>query len=620
MDLRHIFDFEKKPTISDFYAAAGSFGVHDAIDSITKPTEDGFVAAWSGHTVKTAISEDGGVFFRQDRIENTGNTPLALTHYRSRFVLPGDAYDVYTQQSFWQNESRGGWAPLITEASVTSGGMYTAREGAPMLAVYNRQSRRGIVFHLLPRTAYRLTARKASVSSTVYTVIEAEMYDPALSITLAPGEVIEPSPILYYEFSDRLSLDAHILHSYLNRHYPRRHMAAHYNTWLAFFDRVSFDKVKAEIGQAAAVGCEYFTLDAGWFGEGAGGWYAHIGNWRENTTGGYAGRMREIADLVHAHGMRFGLWLEPERAHPDAPILKEHPEYFLPRPSNEGMYYLDFADEAARRYITELTLSLVDAYGIDLIKFDFNGSLPYDPTHTAFYHYHRGKKAYLAALRQACPDMYLECCAGGGYRMEIENLTCYDGFWFSDNQSPYAGLRIIKDTLLRLPPAAIEHWAVITEADGFCDINTGKDSPRLIATDDAKWEQVVGAPLPYMLGFLTGGMPAFSCRLTKLSDKTKEALTAHLAALRQNREFYRNATCRILADSDGVLCLQFENTDRHLLLFYSDSPKHPSATVYPSIAARTYTVDGEERSYEALCRDGITVTLTAHDSKAVWVE
>lgn len=619
MDLHTLYRFDNLPGISDFYAAAGSFGVHDVMESVSRTTEDGFLAEWEDHTVRATVTEEGGVFFRCDRIENTGDAPLTLTHYRSRFALPGDAYDVYTQQSFWQNESRGAWAPLVTEVSVTSGGMYTAREGAPMLAVWNRQSRRGIVFHLLPHTAYRLTARKASVSNTVYTVIEAEMYDPALSLTIAPGEIIEPSPILYYEFSDRLSLDAHLLHAYLCRHYPRRHMPVHFNTWLAHFDKVSFDKVTAEIGEAAAVGCEYFTLDAGWFGEGEGGWWAHIGNWRENLTGGYCGRMREISELVHAHGMRFGLWLEPERAHPNAPIVKEHPEYFLKRPGDSGMYYLDFANEEARRYITELTLSLAETYGVDLFKFDFNGSLPYDPTGCAFYHYHRGQKAFLAAIRAAIPELYLECCAGGGYRMEIENYIHYDGFWFSDNQSPRAGLGIIKDTLLRLPPAAIEHWATVTEAGGFTSA-TGEDTPRLIATDDAKWEQVIGVPLSYMLGFLTGGMPAFSCRLSRLSPKTREALAAHLAAFRENREFYRAATCRILCDSDGVLCLHLERDDRHLLLFYSDGPKHPSVTVYPALGKRAYTVNGEERSCEALARDGITETLAARDSKLVWIE
>ena len=620
MDLRQIFDFGGRRDISDFYAAAGSFGIHDVIGSVTKPTDDGFIAEWGDHTVRTAITEDGGVFLRQDSIENTGSAPLTLTHYRARFTLTGDAYDVYTQQSFWQNESRGAWQPLVTAVSVTSGGMYTSREGAPMLAVYNRQSRRGIVFHLLPRTAYRLTARKATVSNTVYTVIEAEIYDPALSLTLAPGEVIEPSPILYYEFSDRLSLDAHILHAYLNRHYPRRRVASHYNTWLAHFAKVSYEAVMAEIDEATAIGCEYFTLDAGWFGEGGHNMWHMIGDWRENTTGGYEGKMAEIAARVRERGMRFGLWFEPERAVGHAPIITEHPEYFVKGADSGSEHFLDFANPEARRYITDTLNALIDRYGIKLIKLDFNSSFPYDPGHGAFYHYHRGQKEFLAALRAHTPDLYIECCAGGGYRMEIENLIHYDGFWFSDNQSPYAGLDIIKGTLLRLPPAAIEHWAVFTEAEGFRNIATGEDETRLVATDDAKWENVVGAPLPYMLGFLTGGMPAFSCRLTRLSAATKESLRAHLAAFRENRDFYAGATCRILADGDGVLCLHLENADRHLLIFYADNPKHPSVTVYPTLSGRDYTVNGEERSHDVLLRDGITVTLDARDARCVWIE
>ena len=138
--------------------------LHDVLASVTRPTDDGFVAEWGDHTVRAVITEDGGVFQRRDSLLNTGSTPLTLTHYRSRFALPGDAYDVYTQQSFWQNESRGAWAPLVTEVSVTSGGMYTSREGAPMLALWNRQSQRGIVFQTKIKSERKLILDFSKVS------------------------------------------------------------------------------------------------------------------------------------------------------------------------------------------------------------------------------------------------------------------------------------------------------------------------------------------------------------------------------------------------------------------------------------------------------------------------
>jgi len=42
-----------------------------------------------------------------------------------------------------------------------------------------------------------------------------------------------------------------------------------------------------------------------------------------------AGRMTEFADLVRSLGMKFGLWMEPERALPTSKAAKEHPEFYL---------------------------------------------------------------------------------------------------------------------------------------------------------------------------------------------------------------------------------------------------------------------------------------------------
>ena len=587
MDLRQIFDFGGRRDISDFYAAAGSFGYHDVVGSVTKPTGDGFIAEWGDHTVRTTITEDGGVFLRQDSIENTGSAPLTLTHYRARFTLTGDAYDVYTQQSFWQNESRGAWQPLVTAVSVTSGGMYTSREGAPMLAVYNRQSRRGIVFHLLPRTAYRLTARKATVSNTVYTVIEAEIYDPALSLTLAPGEVIEPSPILYYEFSDRLSLDAHILHAYLNRHYPRRRVASHYNTWLAHFSSVSYRAVMAEIDEAAAIGCEYFTLDAGWFGEGGHNMWHMIGDWRENTTGGYEGKMAEIAARVRERGMRFGLWFEPERAVGHAPIITEHPEYFVKGADSGSEHFLDFANPEARRYITDTLNTLIDRYGIKMIKLDFNSSFPYDPGHGAFYHYHRGQKEFLAALRAHTPDLYIECCAGGGLRMAICNVPYFNSFWMSDNHSLKDQLDIYKGTLVRMPARALEHWITVEGTEAFRENFSGERPPLVYTCGNATWSREESIREDFLLLASRGGPIGFSCDLAAIPEKFFKALKESVAEYKSSREFWKRAECRILADSDRALVLQFSDARLEVikLCAFGKSKHQKSVTVTPAVSA-----------------------------------
>lgn len=605
MDLHNIFYLGS--TLCPF-SATGSFGSTEAGGASVSKTAEGYSATVGDLLITANLSEEDGVLLRRDTLKNVGNTPLTVNHYASRFVLQGGEYDAYTQLSTWQNESRGEWQPLSGEVSVAATGMYTAADGAPMLALLDRLGGRGTVFHLFPRTGWRLRAARRSVSDRLFTVIECEVADPALAITLAPGECFQPSPVLYYRFCDRRSLDCHILHTWLDRHYPRRGLPVLYNTWLAHFDKIDFDSLAAEVREAAALGCEYFTVDAGWFGESVTGWWSAIGDWRENTSGALCGRMRELSELVRECGMQFGLWLEPERALATTPAVTAHPEYFLAGASLGSSRFLDFANPEALAYITKVTCDLIEQYGIRLLKFDFNVAFPYDPRHRAFYDYHRGQREYVATLRARYPGLYLECCAGGGKRMDLSTLALYDGVWFTDNQSPYAGLSILAGSLLRLHPAYLERWGVLDEAE-FLSIDTGKPSPRLMATDDAKWEGVVTTTADYMRGFFTGGSPALSCNLTRLSEGTKEALRAIIAEHKQSRSFFAHAACRVLACGEGVLCLQYSRSDYHRLVIYTQTTRTPAVTLYPHLTGEAYLVNGNRIPGAALRKNGITVPL-----------
>ena len=618
MTRRSLYNFENRPGISDIYTLAGSRGVHDGQNATTKEMEDGFIATGEGYTLTATVEERGGVMMRTDTLKNTADTPLGIQRYACRFAFPGAAFDVYTQKSHGQHESRGAWQPLVTEVTATAGGMFTTTDAAPILAVYDRISRRGVVFHLLPCHAWQMRAalRAGSYGGAIFTVVEIALYDPAPRLFLSPGEELSFSPVVFYEFSDRESLNCERLHAFMQAKYPRRPLPVLYNTWLGFFDRISMEKLLPEVAEAAAIGCEYFTVDAGWFGEGELSWGSAIGAWQENRTGGLGGRMAELADAVRRAGMKFGLWLEPERALAKTAIVREHPEYFLDTPLGSS-YFLDFSNPEARRYITELTLLLVRTYGIRLLKFDFNASLPNDPKGRAFLDYHRGYRAYLSDLRAACPDLYLECCAGGGHRMDLANYTLFDGFWFTDNQSPYDGLAILSGTVRRLPPAAIERWGVMREAEGFLSYGKEEPIPRLLATDDSTWRGIVSTSADYMCGFFSGGSPAFSCRLGGLSAETKATFRTFIEAFRKDRAFWSGASCRILCDTDGVLCLQYEYAGSIRLVFYTAKPENPVITVYPVIEERAYTVNGTTRTYASLQEEGVTVTLQKQSSATV---
>ena len=67
--------------------------------------------------------------------------------------------------------------------------------------------------------------------------------------------------------------------------------------------------------------------------------------------------MIDIANSVRAAGMKFGLWLEPERANVNSDAMKEHPEFYLPITGDADNYLLDFANPDAVDWMLGVMLS-----------------------------------------------------------------------------------------------------------------------------------------------------------------------------------------------------------------------------------------------------------------------
>ena len=386
-----------------------------------------------------------------------------------------------------------------------------------------------------------------------------------------------------------------------------------YNTWLYKFDRFTFDDLVAQAEAAASIGVEYFMIDAGWFGDGE-DWWSCRGDWEENMTFGFCGRMKEFSDVVREKGMKPGFWLEPECASFESKIVKTHPEYFLP---GEGSMFLDFANPDALEYIFQKTCELIDRYGAKFIKFDYNADKINDERREAFTKYFRGHAEYLRRLKERYPDLYLENCASGGMRMSIRDGLLCDSFWLSDNQSPYYSNEIFKNTLLRLPPQWIECWATIQSVEKLNMVHDTRDYPeKIIATNDATWEDVTGIHKDYLQAFLTGSPIGLSCDLTGLSENVLDFLRKFIADFKQNREFWMNAVCHILTDTETMLVLEYrsEDFDRAEIVVFKNKALQSDISVYPVLSAeKTYEVsDRGEISGADIMQDGINVDLAKY--------
>ncbi len=585
----------------------GSFGeLHGALkvteNTVRTQQEDGLCAV-------SVLSCCEGVTSRKTTITNNGEKPVSFSSLCDKFCFDGGPWSVYTQFNAWENESRGGWQPLVTEICAESRGVRTNTDAVPFAVLWNDASGHGTAFHLIPDAAWELSVRRVGDGmDTDHVEVTLGFNHRGFTMTLAPGESAALPEILYYSVTDKMSMDAWKLHRYCARMMPRRFpMPVIYNSWLSRFDRFTYEHLASQIPAAAELGAEYFVIDAGWFGKGA-EWTKGRGDWKENRVTAFAGRMKEFSDAVRKEGMGFGIWLELETADDCSEIYSKHPEMFLSGNGN----LLDFSQKAAQDYAFDTVARLVHDYGVSFFKFDFNSSLHFDRDGHAFRDYMHGYDAFLMRVREAFPDVYLERCASGGFRMNLADGRLCDSYWLSDDQSPMAGMRIFRDTVRRMPPQWIERWTTI---QSFCDFRpsyTSESSEMTLATDDAIWTDVRSVHPSFLRAFLTGSPIGFSCDLTCLSSSVRENLRSLTKEIKNDRSFWTEAECRILYDSDTLLALQFCNRDfkRIEILVFSFRLTQRTLTVFPAMTdGASYQMGDATLFADAVAENGLTLTV-----------
>lgn len=104
--------------------------------------------------------------------------------------------------------------------------------------------------------------------------------------------------------------------------------------------KVPESELRHLVDRAAQLGMEYFFIGADWVPEyRIWGPYEQYGSPTESWSFPVdreifpSGTLRPFSDYVHSKGMRFALWFDPERAFNHWPVVQEHPDWFMPKPS-----------------------------------------------------------------------------------------------------------------------------------------------------------------------------------------------------------------------------------------------------------------------------------------------
>lgn len=267
------------------------------------------------------------------------------------------------------------------------------------------------------------------------------------SLRLLPGEAIRSPSILLVADNDKQNPDAtNRLRSVLRQNYlptspvgdpvtPIAHMT------MATFHRTGIATEQDElatVSRAANLGLEAYWVDACWYGKSP-DWSTEVGNWFVRTEAFPRG-LRPISDAAHAAGMKFVLWMEPERARVASALATEHPEFFLTVPGDEQNLLLDLGREDARAYVLDLISRVITNFGVDIYRQDFNIA-PLTAWRSADrpermgiteIRYIEGLYALWDGLLNRHPGLVIDNCASGGRRIDLETMRRSVPLWRSD--------------------------------------------------------------------------------------------------------------------------------------------------------------------------------------------
>jgi alpha-galactosidase len=278
---------------------------------------------------------------------------------------------------------------------------------------------------------------------------------------LAPGEEIELPGVVISGYAGDLDAGSQQWRDWVRDAWtpetPGNWPWVQYNHWYAYYGDIDQERLYEEAELAAEAGCEVFVIDDGWFvGRKADSYHAGWGNWVEDRAK-FPDGLLAFGDRMRGLGMKFGLWVEPERAAIDSPILLEHPDWAtrrdgatVSRPdADKGSVHLCFGNPKVQDWVIADISRVVQEYGVDWLKWDYNigfGLGCDDPDHghqagDGQWAHTLGLYRVLEGIRANCPELMIENCASGGHRVDLGTLRHTHTNWVSDYTNRAASCR-----------------------------------------------------------------------------------------------------------------------------------------------------------------------------------
>jgi alpha-galactosidase len=400
-----------------------------------------------------------------------------------------------------------------------------------------------------------------------------------------------------------------------------------YNTWYAYGTQIDETSMRDEMQRASARGAELFVIDAGWYPntgvDGPADFDAGLGGWTPDADR-FPNGLAPLRDYAHRLGMKFGLWVEPERVSLALVGGDGVRESWLA--TTGGEYGSDHAAQiclagaAARQWLFARLTGLIDEVQPDYLKWDNNMFVNCDraghghgSTDGNFGHVN-ALYGLLSALRDRYPDLLIENVSGGGNRLDVGMLRYSDVGWMDDRTAPSVHVRHNLEGLSAVfPPAYLLSFVIAAENEPL-----HHDAPDMAL--------YIRSRMPGLLGL--------TFRAEELDDQDEVEIVQHVDVYKRVANVLRRAagvrlTGQAVTDAPAWDAMEVVTAAGDAVLFaYQMDPGVARVTLRPYglRATAAYTVESADAGIigagtgESLMTDGIEISQgVASDAHILFV-
>ena len=288
------------------------------------------------------------------------------------------------------------------------------------------------------------------------------------------------------------------------------------------------ENVLSHLQSIQDLGFEMFWLDAYWTGPD--GFPNSMGNYgfpleRVEPQDRFPHGLRAIGEAVEKAGLGFMLWFEPERVATGTYLAREHPDWVI-SPNGDGSGLFNLGIPAARDYMTGYLNAAIKAYKLSGLRIDYNiDPLPYwqwmnaqDPQRTGMVEmrYVEGLYRMWDDILAANPHLFIDDCASGGRRIDLETISRAIPLWRSDNTCD-----MVEHKPASIPLAAIKNQVMSGGLNRYVPFST--------------CGQMGATPYLFRSGFNAG---ISFCQDVRPADYPRELLKQGIAEGKRNRKYF----------------------------------------------------------------------------------